>query len=145
MFITLKVKYFHRLLKPLEYIDGKSDWIDLRCAEPVTLEAGKFYMIPFGVAIKLPSGFEAHIVPRSSTFKKYGIIQTNGMGIIDNTYCGDDDQWMMPVYTTRDTTIYFNERIAQFRIVENQPRIKFKTVEHLNKKNRGGFGSTGRK
>ena len=89
MFLTLKVKYSHRLLKPLEYIDGKSDWIDLRCAERVNLEAGKFYMIPFGVAIKLPSGYEAHIVPRSSTFKKYGIIQTNGMGIIDNPYCGD--------------------------------------------------------
>ena len=143
--ITLKVKYFHKLLKPLEYIDGKSDWIDLRCSERVNLETGKFYMIPLGVAIKLPSGYEAHIVPRSSTFKDHGLIQTNSMGIIDNTYCGDDDQWMMPVYATRDTTIYFNERIAQFRIVENQPRLKFKAVGHLKKENRGGFGSTGRK
>ena len=67
-----------------------------------------------------------------------------GKQIIDNTYCGDDDQWMMPVYATRDTTIYFNERIAQFRIVENQPRLEFERVEHLEEENRGGFGSTGR-
>lgn len=144
MFITLKVKYFHRLLKPLEYIGGKSDWVDLRCAETMTLEAGKFYMIPLGVAIKLPSDFEAHVVPRSSTFKNYGLIQTNSMGIIDNTYCGDNDQWMLPVYATRDTVIHFNDRIAQFRIVENQPRLEFKIVERLEEENRGGFGSTGR-
>lgn len=144
MFLTLKVKYFHKLLKPLEYIDGKSDWIDLRCSETMALISGRWYFIPLGVAIKLPSGFEAHIVPRSSTFKKYGIIQTNGMGIIDNTYCGDGDQWMLPVYATRDTVINFNDRIAQFRIVENQPRLEFKTVEHLEEENRGGFGSTGR-
>lgn len=144
MFITLKVKYFKRLLKPLEYIDGKSDWIDLRCAEETVIQKGGFALIPLGVAIKLPSGYEAHVVPRSSTFKKYGIIQTNGMGIIDNTYCGDDDQWMMPVYATRDTVINFNDRIAQFRIVENQPRLEFKVVEHLEEENRGGFGSTGR-
>lgn len=144
MFITLKVKYFKRLLKPLEYIDGKSDWIDLRCAEETVIQKGGFALIPLGVAIKLPSGYEAHVVPRSSTFKNYGIIQTNSMGIIDNTYCGDNDQWYLPVYATRDVHIHFNERIAQFRIVENQPRLEFKTVEHLEEENRGGFGSTGR-
>lgn len=144
MFITLKVKYFKRLLKPLEYIDGKSDWVDLRCAETMTLEKGNFYLIPLGVAIKLPSGYEAHVVPRSSTFKNYGIIQTNSMGVIDNTYCGDNDQWMLPVYATRDTEINFNDRIAQFRIVENQPKIVFEAVEHLEDTDRGGFGSTGR-
>lgn len=144
MFITLKVKYFKRLLKPLEYIDGKSDWIDLRCAEETVIQKGGFALIPLGVAIKLPSGYEAHVVPRSSTFKNYGLIQTNSTGIIDNTYCGDNDQWMLPVYATRDTVIKFNDRIAQFRIVENQPRLEFKTVEHLEEENRGGFGSTGR-
>lgn len=144
MFITLKVKYFKRLLKPLEYIGGKSDWIDLRCAEETVIQKGGFALIPLGVAIKLPSGYEAHVVPRSSTFKNYGIIQTNSMGIIDNTYCGDNDQWMLPVYATRDTTIHFNDRIAQFRIVENQPRLEFKAVERLEEENRGGFGSTGR-
>lgn len=144
MFITLKVKYFKRLLKPLEYIDGKSDWIDLRCAEETVIQKGGFALIPLGVAIKLPSGYEAHVVPRSSTFKNYGLIQTNSMGIIDNTYCGDNDQWYLPVYATRDVHIHFNERIAQFRIVENQPRLEFKTVEHLEEENRGGFGSTGR-
>ena len=144
MFITLKVKYFKRLLKPLEYIDGKSDWIDLRCAEETVIQKGGFALIPLGVAIKLPSGYEAHVVPRSSTFKNYGLIQTNSMGIIDNTYCGDNDQWMLPVYATRDTVINFNDRIAQFRIVENQPKIVFKAVEHLEDTDRGGFGSTGR-
>ena len=101
-------------------------------------------MIPLGVGMQLPDGYEAHIVPRSSTFKKYGIIQTNHFGVIDGSYCGDNDQWMFPAYATRDTLIHANDRICQFRIVQNQPPIEFETVEHLASPDRGGFGSTGK-
>ena len=93
--------------------------------------------------MKLPDGYEAHIVPRSSTFKKWGLIQTNHMGVIDNSYSGNNDQWHMPVLATRDTDIRLNDRICQFRIVENQPEIEFEEVESLDDKDRGGFGSTG--
>ena len=139
----IKIKYFTDKIDKLTYIDGKSDWIDLRAAETVELKAGEFKLIPLGVAMQLPEGYEAHIVPRSSTFKNYGILQTNSCGIVDGSYCGDDDMWKMPVYAVRDTRIELNERIAQFRIVENQPRIEFKEVESLLNSNRGGFGSTG--
>ena len=110
----------------------------------MTLKAGEFCLIPLGVAMELPEGYEAHVVPRSSTFKNYGIIQTNSCGIIDGTYCGDDDMWRMPVYAVRDTVIHVNDRICQFRIFENQPKITFDEVESLGNKNRGGFGSTGK-
>lgn len=142
--MQLEIKYFTDKIIPLGYIGGeKSDWIDLRCAEKVVLRAGEFRLIPLGVAIKLPKGYEAHIVPRSSTFKTYGILQTNSMGVIDETYCGDDDQWFLPVYATRNTVIHINDRICQFRIMEHQPEISFQVVEKLGEKNRGGFGSTG--
>lgn len=121
----------------------KSDWYDLRAAESISIKKGEFKLVPLGVAMKLPRGYEAHVVPRSSTFKNYGIIQTNGVGIIDNSYCGDKDQWFMPVYATRDTSIEFNDRICQFRIVKKQPVIDFNKVFHLIGRNRGGFGSTG--
>ena len=107
------------------------------------LKKGDFALIPLGIAVRLPFGYEAHVAPRSSTFKNFGIIQTNGVGIIDNTYCGDNDQWMMPVYATRDTEIHVNDRICQFRIMENQPTIVFHEKEHLGNEGRGGFGSTG--
>lgn len=142
--VNIRIKYFSDNIKRLEYIDGKSDWIDLRAAEDMELKQGEFKLIPLGVSMGLPDGYEAHIVPRSSTFKNYGIIQTNGTGIIDNSYCGDSDQWMMPVYATRDTVIHMNERICQFRIVRNQPEIIFYEVSRLYGKERGGFGSTGR-
>ena len=138
------IKYFTDAIERLTYIDGKSDWIDLRASEAVTLKAGEFCLIPLGVAMELPEGYEAHVVPRSSTFKNYGIIQTNSCGIIDGTYCGDDDMWRMPVYAVRDTVIHVNDRICQFRIFENQPKITFDEVESLGNKNRGGFGSTGK-
>ena len=125
-------------------IDGKSDWIDLRAAEDVSLKQGEFRLIPLGVAMKLPTGYEAHIVPRSSTFKNFGIIQTNHQGVVDGSYCGDNDQWFMPVYAVRDTQIALNDRICQFRIVENQPKILFKEVSSLSGADRGGFGSTGK-
>ncbi len=101
-------------------------------------------MIPLGVAMELPAGYEAHVVPRSSTFKNFGIIQTNHQGVIDASYCGDHDQWFMPVYAVRDTEIHVNDRICQFRIMENQPRITFDEVAHLDHADRGGHGSTGK-
>lgn len=140
---TITIKYFTDRIDRLTYIDGKSDWIDLRAAEDVTLQAGEFKLIPLGVAMKLPSGYEAHIVPRSSTFKNFGIIQTNHQGIVDETYCGDGDQWFFPAYALRDTTIRVNDRICQFRIMEHQPTIWFDEVSALMDQDRGGIGSTG--
>lgn len=142
--MEIKVKYFTEDLEPLCYVDGKSDWIDLRTSEAVELKAGEFRLIPLGVAIALPEGYEAHIVPRSSTFKNYGILQTNSMGVVDFTYRGDGDQWYFPAYATRDVAIEKNARICQFRIVKNQPRLEFVAVEHLDSPDRGGFGSTGK-
>ena len=140
----IKVKYFVDGIDELCAVAGKSDWIDLHAAEEVTLKAGEFRLIPLGVAMALPEGYEAHIVPRSSTFKNYGILQTNSMGVVDCSYCGDNDQWRMPVYATRDVTIEKGARICQFRIVRNQPPLTFTRVEHLDGPDRGGFGSTGK-
>ena len=141
---TIKIKYFNDKLEKLAYIDGKSDWIDLRAAEDVDLKQGEFKLIPLGVAMQLPKGYEAHIVPRSSTFKNFGIIQTNHQGVIDSSYCGDNDEWKMPVYAMRDTHIEVNDRICQFRIMENQPKIQFEEVKALTGVDRGGFGTTGK-
>jgi dUTP pyrophosphatase len=140
---TIKIKYFTDKIDRLTYIGGVSDWIDLRCAQDVELRAGEFRLIPLGVAMKLPKGYEAHIVPRSSTFKNFGVIQTNHMGIIDESYCGGGDQWHFPAYALRDTKIRVNDRICQFRIMEHQPRICFDEVSELADHDRGGFGSTG--
>lgn len=140
----IKIKYFTDAIEKLDYIDGKSDWIDLRASEEVELKKGEFKLIPLGVAMELPKGYEAHIVPRSSTYKNFGLIQTNHCGVIDGSYCGDDDMWRMPVLAMRDTVVHVNDRICQFRIVENQPKIEFVQVEHLEGENRGGFGTTGR-
>lgn len=140
---TIKIKYFDQDMDRLEYIGGKSDWIDLRASETVELKTGEFKLIPLGVAMELPPGYEAHVVPRSSTFKNYGILQVNSCGVIDGSYCGDEDMWRMPVYATRDTVVHKNDRICQFRIMENQPSIVFEETETLNNKSRGGFGTTG--
>lgn len=141
---TIKIKYFTDKIDKLTYVDGKSDWIDLRSAEDVTLKKGEFKLISLGVAMELPEGYEAHVVPRSSTFKNFGIIQANHQGVVDNTYCGDNDQWFMPVYAVRDTQIHVNDRICQFRIMENQPKIVFEEVTSLGNEDRGGHGSTGK-
>ena len=141
---TIKIKYFSDEIEKLRYIDGKSDWIDLRAAKYFVLKKGEFALVPLGVGMQLPKGYEAHVVPRSSTFKNFGIIQTNHMGVIDYTYCGDNDQWFMPCLALRDTEIHVNDRICQFRIMENQPAITFDEVEHLDAPDRGGFGSTGK-
>ena len=143
MGLTIRIKYFTDKIEKLAYIDGKSDWIDLRASEDVSLKKGDFALIPLGIAMELPEGYEAHIVPRSSTFKNFGIIQTNHMGVIDNSYCGDNDQWYFPALAVRDTVIRTGDRICQFRIMQNQPALTFKECEHLRGDDRGGFGSTG--
>ena len=140
----IRIKYFTDKIEKLDYIDGKSDWIDMRASEEVELKAGEFKLIPLGVAMELPQGYEAHLAPRSSTFKTWGIIQTNSIGVVDCSYCGDDDMWRMPVYATRDTVIHVNDRICQFRIQKHQPQITFEEVEVLGNENRGGIGSTGK-
>lgn len=144
--MVVKVKYFKNreglTVEPLKKID-KGDWIDVRANETISLRKGDFVLIPLGIGMKLPEGYEAHLVPRSSTFKNWGIIQTNSIGVIDNSYSGDNDQWMMPVYATKDTIIQRNERIGQFRIMEKQPMIGFDIVDKLDDVDRNGFGSTG--
>ena len=140
---TLKVKYLSDQIDKLAYIGGKSDWIDLRSAEEVHLKAGEYHMIPLGIAVELPKGYEAHIVPRSSTFKNFGVIQVNHYGVVDESYCGENDQWYFQAYALRDCVIHVNDRICQFRIFEHQPRLVFEEAEHLTGKDRGGIGSTG--
>lgn len=142
--MNIKIKYHTDEIDKLTYVDGKSDWIDLRASEDINLKAGEFKLIPLGVSMELPKGYEAHLIPRSSTFKTWGIIQTNSMGLIDKTYCGNNDIWKMPVYAVRDTIIHKNDRICQFRIMEHQPTIEFEEVNCLDGKERGGFGSTGK-
>ena len=141
---TIKIKYFSDQIEKLTYIEGKSDWIDLRAAEDVEMKAGEFRLIPLGVAMQLPKGYEAHVLPRSSTFKNFGILQVNSMGLIDESYCGDNDQWFFPALAMRDTVIHVNDRICQFRIMKHQPELVFIEMERLEGEDRGGFGSTGR-
>ena len=140
----IKIQYKDATIERLKYIDGKSDWIDLRAAERIELKQGEFKLIPLGVAMQLPEGYEAHIVPRSSTYKNFGIIQTNHTGIVDETYCGPNDWWYMPAYALRDTVIEKNDRICQFRIQKHQPEVVFEEVEALTGQDRGGIGSTGK-
>lgn len=142
--LTVKIKYFTDQIERLTYIGGKSDWIDLRASEEIVMKKGEFKLIPLGVAMELPPGYEAHIVPRSSTYKNYGIIQVNHMGVVDESYCGDHDQWYMPALAMRDTRIHVNDRICQFRIMEHQPGIQFEETAVLSQPDRGGFGTTGR-
>ena len=141
---TIQIQYLDDTIEKLAYIDGKSDWIDLRSAVDVELKAGEFKLIHLGIAMKLPEGYEAHVVPRSSTYKNFGIIQTNHCGIIDSSYCGPNDYWYMPAYAMRDTVIHKNDRICQFRIEKNQPKLVFEEVNELSGANRGGIGSTGK-
>ena len=144
--MEIKIKYHSNKIEHLKNIEGvKSDWIDLRSAETVELKQGEFKLINLGVSMQIPEGYEAHIVPRSSTFKNFGIIQANSVGIIDNSYSGDSDIWMMPVLAMRDTKISVNDRICQFRLFKNQENVSFDEVLFLEGPNRGGFGSTGKK
>lgn len=141
----IKIKYIDNEIKRLEYIgEGKSDWVDLRSAETVHLKKDEFYLINLGVVMELPDGYEAHIVPRSSTYKNFKLIQANHMGVVDHSYCGDNDVWMFPAIAMEDTTINKNDRICQFRIEKIQPHIEFEEVEVLGNKDRSGIGSTGK-
>ena len=140
----IKIKYLDKDMPKLEYIEGeKSEWIDLRSAETVTMEPGEFRLINLGVAMELPEGYEGHIAPRSSTFKKFGLLECNSVGVVDNSFKGDEDWWRFPALAMRKTTIHKGDRICQFRIVEKQPQVIFEEVERLGNDNRGGFGSTG--
>lgn len=139
---TIKVKYLRGVQKIERFNVG--DWIDLRAAEDITMKEGEFKLIPLGVAMELPHGYEALVAPRSSTFKKMHILLANSIGIIDESYKGDNDEWHFPAYAVKDTFIRKNERICQFRIIQHQPLIHLLEVEHLGNADRGGIGSTGR-
>lgn len=141
--LEIKIKYFTNIEKVEQISVG--DWIDLRAAEDVSMVVGDFKLIPLGIAMQLPEGYEAHVVPRSSTYKKWKIIQANHMGVIDESYCGDNDQWMFPAIALENTIIHKGDRICQFRIMEHQPELRFVEVSKLGNEDRGGFGSTGDK
>ena len=140
---TLYIRYLTEDAEPLTYVAGKSDWIDLRAAREMSFEPGEFKLIPLGIAVKLPAGYEAHVAPRSSTFRHFGLLQVNGVGVVDGSYCGDNDEWFVPMLATRAVTVHKGDRICQFRILKNQPPLEFVAVEHLEGEDRGGFGSTG--
>ena len=142
--VTIKIQYLNDEIKRLEYIDGKSDWIDLRAAKDYSLKSGEFQLIHLGIAMQLPEGYEAHILPRSSTFKNFGVIQANSMGIVDESYCGPNDWFFFPAIALRDTEIHVNDRICQFRIEKHQPHVSFEEVTLLKNEDRGGIGSTGK-
>lgn len=142
--MNIKIKYHSKNIDKITNIEGKSDWFDLRSAENVSLKAGEFKLISLGISMELPEGYEAYVIPRSSTYKNFGIIQTNHIGLIDEVYKGDNDIWKYPALAMRDTEIKVNDRICQFRIQKKMPVVTFDEVEFLDNENRGGFGSTGR-
>lgn len=142
--LSIKIKYFDQEIEQIQKI-SVGDWIDLRSAERVELKTGDYKLLHLGVGMILPDGYEAHVLPRSSTPIKFGIILANSMGVIDNSYSGDSDEWRFPAVAIRDTVIEKGDRIAQFRIVKNQPSIEFEVVDHLNEISRGGIGSTGKR
>lgn len=138
---VIDIKYLPGAHK-LEQVEWGS-WIDLYTYEETTLRQNDQKYINLGIAMKLPKGYEAIMAPRSSTFKNWGIIQTNGIGVIDSTYCGDNDIWMFPAHAMKNTVIPAGTRICQFRIQEEQPKISFKEVDSLGEEDRGGLGSSG--
>ena len=140
----LKIKYHVKELEKLRYIDGKSDWIDLRVAENVSMKQGEYRLISMGLSVEIPKGYEMLIVPRSSAYKNFGILQTNAMGVVDESFCGDNDIIHMPILAMRDTEIHINDRIGQFRLMPHQPEVHFIEVDHLDNEDRGGFGTTGK-
>lgn len=140
--MQIKIKYLSDKIERIKKIDN-GDWIDLRSAENITMQAGEQKLIPLGIAMQLPIGYEAYILPRSSTLKNFGVLLGNSQGIVDNSYCGNEDEWKMSAYAIRDTKININDRICQFRIQKKQPEIEFLEVDDLDNKSRGGFGSTG--
>ncbi len=141
----IKIKYFDEELEKIKKIDI-GDWVDLRSAKNIKIDPFTYKLIPLGIAMQLPKGYEAHVVPRSSTFKHFKIIQANSKGIIDNSYCGDNDQWFFPALTLQQKAIIEkNDRICQFRIVQVQPGVRFDECESFDTEDRGGLGSTGKK
>lgn len=140
----LKIKYHVKELEKLRYIDGKSDWIDLRVAENVSIKQGEYRLISMGISVEIPKGYEMLIVPRSSAYKNFGILQTNAMGVVDESFCGDNDIIHMPILAMRDTELHINDRIGQFRLMPHQPEVHFIEVDHLDNEDRGGFGTTGK-
>lgn len=138
---TIKIKYLPG--SPRLEMNDKGDWCDLYVYQNINLKKGDFAYIPLGVAMKLPDGYEAILAPRSSTFSRTGLVQTNSIGVIDSSFCGDGDQWLWPAYATRDTSLKKGQRVCQFRIQKIQPQIIFQEVVSLDSENRGGFGSTG--
>ena len=141
-FMEIKIMYHNPRLEKIS-MTAVGDWIDLRAAERVELKAGEFRLISLGVSMKLPDGYEAHIAPRSSSFRKWGFLQVNSVGVVDHSYSGSGDIWMLPVYATRDAVIEENDRVCQFRIMQRMPPVEFIEVEALDDPDRGGFGSTG--
>jgi len=139
---TIKVKY-HSDIDRIEMIP-QGNWTDLRAAETVELKKGEYKMISLGVSMELPEGYEALVLPRSSTYKKYHVILANSMGVIDESYKGDNDIWQFLAYALEDTVIPKNERICQFRIIKHQPKVEFDEVVTLGNPDRGGVGSTGK-
>lgn len=140
--MQLKVKYHNPKIDKIQFKE-KSDWIDLRAAETVEMKKDEFKLISLGISMEIPDGYEAHVVPRSSTFKNFGVIQTNHMGVIDNSYAGDNDIWFFTAYALRDTVIRENDRICQFRLIKKQDKFDIFEVEKLGNQDRGGHGSTG--
>lgn len=138
--MVIRIKY--KNVQPLEKLTV-GDWIDLTLAENLWIKKDEHKLVPLGVAMELPEGYEAWIAPRSSTFKKYGLIQTNTPGIVDNTFCGDNDWWFWSVYATRDVSIPKGTRVCQFRIMKKMENIDFVEVDILGNKDRNGCGSTG--
>lgn len=143
---TIRIKYLSKEIDHIEQI-AQGDWIDLRTAKDISLKKGDFCEIPLGVAMELPKGYEAWLTSRSSMCKKFGILHADDLGVIDNSYCGDGDEWHLPVLAVRDTEIKANTRICQFRISktmrDSYGEIRFEEVQVLGNKNRGGLGSTG--
>lgn len=137
----IKIKYLPG--SPHLTINSNGSWIDLYTYEDTVLQPGDFKIISLGIAMKLPDGYEANFVPRSSTFKRWGVLQTNCYSVIDPTYCGDSDIWSYPVYATRAVTIPKGTRLCQFRINRVQPAIRFEEVSTLGDTDRGGFGTSG--
>jgi len=142
--MNIKIKYHSKEIDKITNIEGKSDWFDLRSAENIILKKGDFKLISLGISMELPEGYEAYVIPRSSTYKTFGIIQTNHLGLIDEIYKGNNDIWKYPALAMRDTEIKINDRICQFRIQKKMPLVTFEEVEDLENEDRGGLGSTGR-
>lgn len=140
--LSIKIKYLKDVIPCEIYTEG--DWVDLRCAESMMIKKGEYKAIPLGVAMELPEGYGAIVAPRSSLFGRFGLLCANSFGVIDHSYCGDNDEWHFLVYATKQTFLFKNERICQFRLVELPKKICFQEVQKLGNADRGGIGSTGR-